>query len=211
MFSMLAFIAQSFENRSWAIMLRMYRILLWPLLEYCIQFWSPCYRKDFIKLERVQKKFDRMLLGMEGLIYKERLDRLGLFSLEHRRLRGDLIEVYKIMSRECESTLNPFVGATVHDNLTKDICNITAVKKCNPYNNGMVTKLVDGVRMKFGYIVEVLLERVVCREDVLFPQEQKRRPQHQIMPARFEVTIQACEHLAVPMESHVQYSQNLLD
>eukprot|EP00061_Rhincodon_typus_P010461 g34775.t1 len=34
---------------------------------------------------------------MEGLSYKARLDRLGLFSLERRRLRGDLIEVYKIM------------------------------------------------------------------------------------------------------------------
>eukprot|EP00061_Rhincodon_typus_P003372 g19929.t1 len=38
-----------------------------------------------------------MLLGIEGLNYKERLDRLGFFSLEHKRLRGDLIVVYKIM------------------------------------------------------------------------------------------------------------------
>ena len=45
----------------------------------------------------MQKRFTRMLLGFDGLSYKERLDRLGLFSLERRRLRGDLIEVYKIM------------------------------------------------------------------------------------------------------------------
>ena len=38
-----------------------------------------------------------MLPGLDGLSYKERLDRQGLFSLERRRLRGDLIEVYKIM------------------------------------------------------------------------------------------------------------------
>ena len=46
-------------------------------------------------LERVQKRFTRMLPGMER--YEERLEKLGLFSLERRRLRGDLIEVYQIM------------------------------------------------------------------------------------------------------------------
>eukprot|EP00061_Rhincodon_typus_P013636 g40142.t1 len=58
------------------------------LLEYFVQFWSPYCRKDIIKLERVQKKFTMMLLGMEGLGYKEMLDRLGLPSLKCRRLRG---------------------------------------------------------------------------------------------------------------------------
>eukprot|EP00061_Rhincodon_typus_P005605 g25314.t1 len=78
-------------------MLRSYRTLVRPLLEYCVQFWLPSYRKGIIKLERVQKRFTRMLPGLEGLSYKEKLDRLGLFSREHRRLRSDLIEVYKIM------------------------------------------------------------------------------------------------------------------
>ena len=45
-----------------------------------------------IKPERVQKRFTRMLPGLDGLSYKEGLDRLGLFSLERRRLRGDFIE-----------------------------------------------------------------------------------------------------------------------
>eukprot|EP00061_Rhincodon_typus_P016532 g44798.t1 len=54
-------------------------------------------QKDISKLEIVQKRFARVLPGMEDLSYKERTDRLGLLLLERRRLRGDLIEVYKIM------------------------------------------------------------------------------------------------------------------
>ena len=78
-------------------MLKLYMTLVRPHLEYCVKFWSPYCRKDIIKLERVQKRFTRMLPGLDGLTYKERLDRLGLFSQERRRLRGDLVEVYKIM------------------------------------------------------------------------------------------------------------------
>ena len=45
-------------------------------------------------LQGVQKRFTRMLPGMEGISYEEKLNKLGL---ERWRLRGDLIEVYKIM------------------------------------------------------------------------------------------------------------------
>ena len=62
-----------------------------------MQFWSPHYQKDLEALERVQRRFTRMLPGLKGFDYEERLNKLGLFSLERRRLRGDLIEVYKIM------------------------------------------------------------------------------------------------------------------
>lgn len=43
-------------------------------------------------MERVQKRVTRMLPGIESINDKERLDKLGIFSLEQRRLRGDLIE-----------------------------------------------------------------------------------------------------------------------
>ena len=78
-------------------MLQLYRTLVRPHLEYSAQFWSPYYQKDAEALERVQKRFTRMLPGMEGISYEERLEKLCLFSQERRRLRGDLIEVYKIM------------------------------------------------------------------------------------------------------------------
>ena len=75
---MLGFIGQNIEYRSWDVLFKLHNTLVKPHLEYCVQFWSPYYRKGIIKLERVQKTFTRMLPGLDGLSYKERLDGLGL-------------------------------------------------------------------------------------------------------------------------------------
>ena len=56
--------------------------LVRPHLEYSVQFWSPHYQKDVEALERGQKRFTRMLPSMEDISYEERLEKLGLFSLE---------------------------------------------------------------------------------------------------------------------------------
>ena len=66
-FGMLGFSGQNVGYRSWDILLKLYKTLVRPNLEYCVQFWSLYYRKDIIKLERVQKKITRMLPGLDGL------------------------------------------------------------------------------------------------------------------------------------------------
>jgi len=58
---------------------------------------SPHYIKDKELLERVQRRFPRMIPELKDLPYAERLEKLNLWTLEERRVRADLIEVYKVV------------------------------------------------------------------------------------------------------------------
>ena len=70
-----------------------------PKLEYCVQVWRPFLRKGIDRLERVQARATRLIVGCKNknLSYSDRLKMAGLPTLEDRRDRKGLIEVFKIL------------------------------------------------------------------------------------------------------------------
>ena len=63
-----------------------------PHLEYCSLVWSPYLKKDIPSIEKVQRKVTNMVPSISALTYEERL-----ISLENRRPRADLLEVFKML------------------------------------------------------------------------------------------------------------------
>ena len=58
--------------------------------------WSPFKLKYIDALENVQRRATRQLPGMSDLSYPDRLKRLNLPTLAYRRVRGDMIQCFKI-------------------------------------------------------------------------------------------------------------------
>ena len=92
----LGMIKRTFTSRNSSVIIPLYKSIVRPHLEYCVQTWRPYLKKDIAVLEKVQHRATKMITNATRLSYEERLKKFNLPSLELRRTRGDLIEMFKM-------------------------------------------------------------------------------------------------------------------
>ena len=92
--------ARSFHYRDKKEWINLYKTYVRHHLEFSVQAWAPWYAKDQALLENVQKRAVNMVVGLRSTSYEGKLKELKLPSLQERRMRGDMIQVWKFLHDE---------------------------------------------------------------------------------------------------------------
>ena len=100
-------IRRCFQYLTEEMFLTLYTTLVRPHLEYAVSVWCPYKMKDIDLIESVQRRATRQVKSLKHLSYEDRLKKLNLFSMSFRRLRGDMIETFKILNGKYDENAAP--------------------------------------------------------------------------------------------------------
>ena len=93
----LSWVLSAFKSRTEEVILTLYKSLVRPLLEYCCVLWSPTKIGEISLIEAIQRTATSKIISISHLDYWQRLQELGLMSLQRRRERYVLIYMHKIL------------------------------------------------------------------------------------------------------------------
>ena len=93
----LGMIKRNFIYKDKSTVMKLYKSLVRPHLDYCMQVWSPHLKKDIDQIEKIQHRATKLIPGMKHLPYNTRIKLCNLMTLEDRRRRSDLIQTYRII------------------------------------------------------------------------------------------------------------------
>ena len=112
---MVGLIRRTFSYLTKDTFLKLYKALIRPHLEYGNNVWHPRFIRQSAAVERVQRRATKLLRECEGLTYPQRLAYLGLHSLKGRRVRGDLIDIYKLFNDGYDLRVDDFFRLSEYD------------------------------------------------------------------------------------------------
>ena len=110
-------IHRCFTSRDRSLLVKAFITYVRPILEYNSPVWSPTSKKEISRIEAVQRRFTKRISGMFGLPYYARLKSLNLESLEMRRIRTDLLTVYKLLFGLLNTNSEVFFTLRAHAHL----------------------------------------------------------------------------------------------
>ena len=93
----LGLIKRTFSRLDKTTLPLLYTSLVRSHLEYGNVIWGPFSKGDIIAVEKIQRRATKMIPEIAHLSYENRLEELELPSLLHRRRRGDMIQMHKIV------------------------------------------------------------------------------------------------------------------
>jgi hypothetical protein len=170
-------ILKCFLSRKQSNFIRAFKVYVRPLLEYASVVWNPWLLKDINVIENVQRRFTRnvcVLCNLPVLSYDERLSMFNLDRLEVRRLRSDLVELFKIVNGYSSCRIYNDLNFACNNNSTvtrghRFKLNVTRVNK-NLFKNYFTNRIVN----VWNYLPDCIFstklittfKRNVCRIDL---------------------------------------------
>lgn len=139
----IGWVMRNILSRDAHVITKVYKTLIRPHVEYCTQAWAPVARHGnwnfILKLESIQRKVTRAISGLRDFTYKQRLESLGLTTLLERRMRGDLIETFKILNNKNNYGSEFFnVSSRTGNLLSRSISKTKTTKQLDFFSNRVI-------------------------------------------------------------------------